>query len=121
MEYASVKDGGERTNFETGATREITNNKGRFDLISPIFLIRLAKHYQNGAKKYSERNWEKGLPLNSYIDSALRHLITYLEGCREEDHLAAAAWNIACLIHTEEMIKRSKLSSDLNNLPTYKE
>ena len=119
MEYDKVKDSGTRRKFGTGAVRDMSLGKGRYDLISPIALKRLAKHYQNGATKYGDRNWEKGIPLCSYVDSAMRHLNNYLEGLRDEDHLAAAAWNVFCLIHMEEMLERGLINKNLDNLPNY--
>ena len=119
MDFNKVKDSGERRQFGTGAVRDMSSGKGRYDLISPLFLKRLAKHFENGAKKYGDRNWEKGIPLSSYLDSAMRHLSNYLEGLRDEDHLAAAAWNISCLIHMEEMIERELIPKELDNLPNY--
>jgi hypothetical protein len=97
-----ILDSGNRTEFASGAVRDLQDGKGRYDLISPIALRRLAVHMENGAKKYGERNWEKGIPLSSFFDSAIRHLYKWLGGDREEDHLAAAMWNIHCLIHSEE-------------------
>ena len=64
--------------------------------------VELAKHFENGAKKYEERNWEKGIPTHSFIDSAIRHLMKYLDGATDEDHLCAAAWNCMCCMWTEE-------------------
>jgi hypothetical protein len=119
MEFNKVKDSGERREFGTGAVRDMSAGKGRYDLISPLFLKRLAKHFENGAKKYGDRNWEKGIIFSSYIDSAIRHLNNYLEGMRDEDHLAAAVWNISCLIHMEEMLERGLVPKELNNLPDY--
>lgn len=119
MDFNKVKDSGERRQFGSGAVRDMSSGKGRYDLISPLFLKRLAKHFENGAKKYGDRNWEKGIPLSSYLDSAMRHLSNYLEGLRDEDHLAAAAWNISCLIHMEEMIERELIPKELDNLPNY--
>lgn len=118
-EYSKVKDSGVRQKFKTGSVRDTQAGKGRFDLISPIFLQRLAKHYENGAVKYGERNWEKGQPIGRFLDSACRHINEYREGLRDEDHLAAAAWNIACIIHIEEMIERGLLPKELMNIPTY--
>jgi hypothetical protein len=112
-EYEEVKDSGTRQKFKTGAVRDIQCGKGRYDLISPIVLRRLAKHYENGARKYGDRNWEKGIPITRFLDSALRHLNEWREGYREEDHLSAALWNIACIIHTEEMIERGLLPKEL--------
>jgi len=99
-------DGGQRENFETGAMREPATGKGRYDLISPFALHRLAQHYENGVAKYAERNWEKGLPASRMIDSAKRHLNQYMMGNADEDHLAAAAWNIFCVLHFEECLPK---------------
>lgn len=117
--YKEVKDSGKRQNFETGSVRDTQEGKGRYDLISPIALKRLAQHFENGAKKYGNRNWELGQPLSRYIDSAIRHIYAFLEGKRDEDHAIACAWNMMALVHTEEMIKRGLLPKELNNLPNY--
>lgn len=119
--FDSVKDSGSREEFQTGSVRDTRDGKGRFDLISPIVTERDAKHLENGAKKYGSRNWEKGQPLSRFMDSAMRHLNKYMEGHRDEDHLAAARWNIAAIIHIEEMIRRGKMPNTLNDLPNYVE
>lgn len=69
-----VKDSGERQEFVTGARRDIQVGKGRFDLIPPLPVRRLAMIYEAGALKYGEHNWKKGIPLSRYLDSAERHL-----------------------------------------------
>ena len=119
--FTYVKDSGKRQAFKTGSVRDTREGKGRFDLISPIALKRLAQHYENGAKKYGDRNWEKGQPISRYLDSLIRHAYCYLEGHRDEDHLAAMMWNAAGAIHTEEMVERGLLPKELNDLPTKKE
>jgi hypothetical protein len=65
-------------------------------------LLRLASHYEQGAKKYTDRNWEKGIPAHSFADSALRHMFKYLDGWTDEDHLISAIWNLCGLAWTEE-------------------
>lgn len=102
-----ILDSGNRRTFETGAVRDIHTGKGRMDLLPACALIRLSKHFEAGALKYEERNWEKGIPIHSFIDSALRHLMNYLDGKTDEDHLCAAAWNLLCAMWTEE--KRPEL------------
>ena len=102
--YTSVKDSGARQDFETGSRRDTNEGKGRYDLLPPHAISRLAIHFQNGAVKYGDRNWEMGQPLSRYLDSAIRHLFKYLEGQRDEDHAIAAAWNILCMIETEYRI-----------------
>lgn len=61
-------------------------------------IIEVSKHYEEGAKKYVERNWEKGIPLHSYIDSAIRHYIKWRRKDDDEPHDRAFLWNIlSCL------------------------
>ncbi len=114
----ALKDSGHRKEFESGAVRDRKPGKGLFVLISPIFRRRLARHCENGQVKYGNgRNWEKGMPVQEFLDSADRHLCDFMEGCREEDHLTAVAWNMMCAIHTLEMIERGLLPAALNDLP----
>jgi hypothetical protein len=117
MRYDSVRDSGKRQAFKTGSVRDTRDGKGRFDLISPVALKALARHYENGARKYGDRNWEKGQPVSRYIDSAIRHLYGFLDGDRSEDHLSAAAWNAMAATHTLELIERGTLPATLNDLP----
>ena len=120
--FTAVKDSGKRQNFNTGSVRDTNIGKGRFDLLPPYALMRLAQHYENGSKKYGDRNWELGQPLSRYIDSAMRHLIKALMGLEDEDHLSAAGWNILSIIETQMRIKLGILPKELDNLPTiYKE
>lgn len=119
MKKHITKDSGKRRGFSTGAVRDVNEEKGRYDLISPIMMERLAKLLQRGAVKYSSRNWEMGMPLSVYMDSGMRHLFKFLEGHRDEDHLIAAIWNLQALLHIEEMINRGLLPKDLYDLPNY--
>lgn len=98
----TVKDSGERARFETGAQRDLSAGKGRYELLSPHAIKRLAQLYETGALKYDARNWEKGISADRCLDSALRHLFQYLAGDRTEDHAAAVMFNISALIHYEE-------------------
>lgn len=97
-----IKDSGDRTEFSTGAVRDMHEGKGRCDLLPPLALLRLARHFENGSSKYGDRNWERGIPCHSFIDSALRHLFKYMAGYTDEQHLDAAIWNLVCLAETEE-------------------
>ncbi|MNP34030.1 hypothetical protein D3C76_1272980 [compost metagenome] len=98
-----AQDSGDRTEFDTGALRDRPSGKGKFVLISPVGLRRLALRCEQGHLKYGDgRNWEKGMPISEFIDSALRHLTQYIDGQNDEDHLAAAMWNIQCAMHMEE-------------------
>lgn len=96
----------------TGAIRNSAEGKGRYDLLSPHGIFRVARRLEEGAKTYGERNWEKGIPISSFIDSALRHIFNFMEGEVSEDHLAAAAWNILAAMHTEDLIRRGVLPNE---------
>lgn len=139
-----IKDSGERRRFETGAVRDISEGKGRFDLL-PLDILgtanqdnrltnisnyqktndttylyaamsainyrmdydliaRIARHFENGAKKYDENNWKQGIPCKCYIDSAVRHYFKWVLLEIDEDHEAAYYWNIMCCIWTHENI-----------------
>lgn len=141
---AELKDSGERKVFESGAMRDITEGKGRCDLLpldtvvyilgaKPVIedindflktqetrylsdaimvfaeqkkwdaetmLLELSIHYADGAKKYEENNWKKGIPVHSFIDSGVRHYLKWLRGDRDEPHDRAFIWNMVGAIWT---------------------
>lgn len=119
----ALKDSGERQQFDTGAVRDNGDGKGRFDLLSTQMLFRLAKHYENGAKKYADRNFEQGMPISRCVDAAMRHLTKYLAGWNDEDHLAAACWNIAAIMLYEhrmpELMDLPERSNDLEDIQKF--
>lgn len=95
--------------FKTGAVRDV-GGKGRMDLLPWCAIIRVSKHMEDtvspdpetGIPHYPERNWERGLPMHTMIDSAARHLAKYQMGLTDEDHLCAAATNLLMAMWTEE-------------------
>ena len=143
-----ILDSGDRTEFETGAVRDMHEGKGRCDLLPldvvgelsvnsdrvifnrlydfqlsgaetylimllstflanheewsdyPTMLLEVAKHFEEGAKKYGENNWRKGIPVRCYIDSAIRHFLKFARGDKDEPHDRAFCWNIICAIWT---------------------
>jgi hypothetical protein len=117
-EFKKVKDSGKRQQFKTGAKRDTQDGKGRFDLLPVNAMFRLACHFENGAKKYGDSNWLRGIPLKRYLDSLLRHAFKLAGGLDDEDHLAAIAWNAMCLLETQELIRQGKLPKELNDLPS---
>lgn len=64
--------------------------------------LEVSKHFEAGCKKYGERNWEKGIPVRCYVDSAVRHYIKWLRGDNDEPHDRAFVWNILCCVWTCE-------------------
>lgn len=86
--------------YETGAVRD-TGGKGRCDLLPHSALLRVARHMENSLVDHEERNWERGLPMHCFLDSAMRHIFKYMDGMTDEDHLAAAATNLLMALWTE--------------------
>ena len=61
-------------------------------------LLETAIHFEEGAKKYGENNWQLGIPINCYLDSAIRHYLKYRRGDTDERHDRAFVFNIMCCI-----------------------
>jgi len=115
----SFKDSGERSKFTTGANRDLQTGKGRFDLTPPFSMMFLARIYETGCAKYGDRNWEKGIPINRYLDSAKRHIEKYQAGLRDEPHLSMVMWNISCALWTGAMIVLGLRPKDLYDIPSH--
>lgn len=96
-----IKDSGERTEFTTGAVRDMHTGKGRMDLLPWAAIMEVSKHCENGALKYGEHNVDKGIPTSSLCDSAARHLAKHIDGWTDEPHLLAAAWNLLWAVQME--------------------
>ena len=105
--------------YQTGAVRD-TGGQGRMDLLPMCALLRVSRHMEDairpdpntGKQHYPERNWERGLPMHTMVDSAMRHLAKYVDGQTDEDHLCAAATNLLMAMWMEE--KRP----DMQDIPT---
>jgi hypothetical protein len=102
-EYVT-KDSGIREAYETGMVRDSQEGKPRFDLLwaehvpfTEQFLTRVAGLAQRGADKYGERNHERSRTqeeLSRFRASALRHLMQWIAGETDEDHMAAVVMNL---------------------------
>ncbi len=114
--FNAVKDSGNRQEFTTGSRRDTQEGKGNPSLIPPYPLRRLAKHFENGAKKYGRWNWKLGQPLSRYIDSMIRHTWAVQEGLDDEDHEAAVLWNMCCYMETKRMIDNGELPKELDDM-----
>lgn len=88
--------------FKSGAVRSRDAEETRFDLITPIGERRLAATYAEGAAKYGDNNWLKGIPASDLLNHAKRHINLWLAGDATEDHLAHAAWGLFAVMHFEE-------------------
>lgn len=88
---------------DTGKTEHLYNALGRFvkkayDGSCETMILEVSKHFEEGAKKYGENNWQKGIPVDCYLDSAIRHYLKYRRGDQDEPHDRAFVWNIMCCI-----------------------
>jgi hypothetical protein len=88
--------------FATGAVRSTDANSVRYDLVSPIGLRRLAATYAEGAAKYGDHNWRKGMPFSDTLNHLMRHIDLFRSGDASEDHLAHAAWGLFALMDYQE-------------------
>lgn len=112
-----TKDSGERQDFTTGARRDIQTGKPRFDLIPVGPLTRLANLYARGAEKYGDHNWQKGMPISRCYASLFRHLMQWVAGDQQEDHLAAVVFNAFAIMFYEEQVDQGKLPAELKDMP----
>lgn len=89
----------DKRTFESGAQRDSNEGKIRPDLISPYMLKALGKVLADGATHYGERNWEKGMPLDIFKESAARHYVQWMANETDEDHAAKLIFNVMAFIH----------------------
>jgi hypothetical protein len=73
----------------------IENDKGgkqsdspyRFDLLDPTAMFKLAEVLAIGLKRYPDPdNWKK-IPANEHLNHAMQHLMAYLDGDTQDDHI----------------------------------
>lgn len=80
--------------------------KLRLDLLPTDAIEEVGMVYTIGARKYADRNWEKGISYMRVVGALLRHLFAWLRG-EERDpkdgqrHISAVAWNAIALMTYE--------------------
>ena len=77
--------------------------KARFDLIPARPLLDLAQVYTMGAKKYDDRNWEKGIKWGRIFAAIMRHMWAFWRGEDTDPesglpHVVHAAWGCFTLL-----------------------
>jgi len=112
---AQGREHDKETRVVSASGAEQTHVKERYDLICPSGLRRIALRYGLGAEKYADNNYCKGSGDRKFIRARLNHLIKHLnlyllhgnfdEHGREDDNLAAVAWNAITLMHFEDGCK----------------
>lgn len=91
----------------------------RFSLIPSEFLWQLAQHYGIGARKYADRNWERGYKWSLSEDAFMRHYQLWKMGERfdpenGQHHLISAAWHLIALFIFDT---RKLGTDDITSLP----
>ena len=102
--------------FDSGAKRQAAAGKGMPSLFPGDAYLDICKHFEDGAAHYAPRNWEKGLPLSTYIDSLERHIAEEKMRLTDESHDRAMAWNAICYLATKLRIKAGLLPKELDDL-----
>lgn len=100
--------------FTTGAIRDNDDSKEDYiETFSWCAQKRYAQYMTRQKAKYGAGNFKKGIPIESYEQSLLRHVQKYLENKYEGgqveldmDHLAAMRFNIDGIMHEEEQAKK---------------
>lgn len=101
------------TQFNTGAIRDDQEGKPDFiETLSYTALRRYIGYMTEKKKKYGAGNFKKGIPIDSYEKSLMRHIDKYMRNKYEngqdepnEDHLSAMIFNIFGIMHEEEQTK----------------
>ena len=63
-----------------------------------------AASFEYGAKKYADRNWEKGLPWQQMIDSLKRHVEDFERGRNYDDGEDGSDLHQVCMIMASAMM-----------------
>lgn len=95
----------DRVTYGSGATKD-DRFKTRVDLVPVVPLLSIADVFTYGARKYADRNWEKGFPYSRIYGALLRHVFAWWNG-EEIDpesgmsHLAHAGCDLLMLMEYE--------------------
>ena len=109
-----VKDSGERQQFDSGMVRD-TGDKPRYlRILAGPMAQRWAEHLHKGSKKYADiapgvANWtlaEGEAELQRFRESALDHMVKWLQGWTDEDHAAAVFFNINGAEYVKEKLQK---------------
>jgi len=75
------------------------DGKNRYDLIAPEYLEALATILTLGAKKYEDRNWEKGMRYGRVFSALQRHLWAWHRGENADAETGKShLWHATCCL-----------------------
>ena len=89
--------------FITGAVRDSNNNKPFIHNLQGYTRQRFGYHTNLGARNYGDGNFLKGIPTPVALESLDRHLASYMDGDRSEDHLSAIIFGVQlCMLNEKK-------------------
>lgn len=93
--------------------RKDDGDKARYDLIPPELLEATASVLTFGAKKYGERNWEKGMKWGRPFAALMRHMWAWWRGeARDPETGMSHLWHAACCIAFLIAFEERKIGGD---------
>lgn len=121
--------------FETGATRDADDGKLDYEgFLSPFVLERFAQYMHScrtrnvppGQTLRSSDNWQKGIPLDAYMKSMIRHVFEVwrdhrrnanhvVRGSVVQDALCAILFNVQGYLH--ELLKAEQQAQAASQNP----
>jgi hypothetical protein len=116
------------TQYSTGAQRDNREGKGAFHwmpwdavwLVSNIYEKGNKGRSTNANKDGHDRNWEKGMPILDYLQSAMNHITAHISGDRSEPHISQAIWNLLNYLQVSIWIMLGFRPKELNQLPNHR-
>ncbi|MEM0949568.1 MAG: dATP/dGTP diphosphohydrolase domain-containing protein [Pseudomonadota bacterium] len=93
----------------TDPGRKDDQGKDRIELVPPELIFAVARVLTFGAKKYADRNWEKGIKWSRVFGAAMRHLWAwwsgkqatnknFLFGPTDDETKFSHLWHAACCV-----------------------
>lgn len=93
--------------------RKDDSEKIRLDLIPPEVIFALGSVLTFGAKKYDDRNWEKGMDWGRVYGALMRHLWAWWKGAsRDEETGYSHLWHALCCIAFLVAYEERKIGKD---------
>lgn len=74
----------------------------RFDLMDPAAMLALGKLLKTGAEDHGVNNWHY-IPTEDHLNKAMIHIVSWLAGNREDDHLVHAFCRLMFAVGIELM------------------
>lgn len=79
--------------------RKDDTDKNRMELIPPELLVAVADVLTFGAKKYEDRNWEKGMSWSRVFGALMRHMWAWWSGeGLDKETGKSHLWHAGCCI-----------------------